>query len=148
MSEGKVARRYARALIEVASEEKLVDVVEQELTAFLAAVDANPELKQVVFNPVFSVDERTAVVKNLSEAASWNQLTHNILVTLTSKDRLSALRSILDAFSGEADRLANRLRAQISSAQPLSEGRLAQIIAGLEKRTERRWSPKRRLMKA
>ena len=100
MSEGKVARRYARALIEVASEENLVDVVESELSAFLKVVHGNDELKQIVFNPVFSVEERSSVVKGLSKSASWNALTHKILLVLVEKERITALEAILDAFSG------------------------------------------------
>lgn len=135
MSEGKIARRYARALIEVASEEGLVDVVEREMGAFLQAVHGNDELKQIIFNPVFSVEERVAVVKSAAQSASWNSLTNRILLMLVEKARINSLEAILEAFSGEADRLANRLRATISSAQPLSQQRLGQIVNGLEKRT-------------
>ena len=51
------------------------------------------------------------------------------------KERINSLASILEAFSSEADRLADRMRAVISSAQPLSEDRLKTIVPSLEKRT-------------
>ena len=138
MSEGKIARRYARALIEVASDAGLVDTVEGELKSFVTAVNDNEELKQVIFNPVFSVEERKAAVEGVSQMASWNPLTHKILMMLVNKERITSLESILEEFSNEADRLANRLRATISSAQPLSEQRLATIVNGLETRTGKR----------
>jgi F-type H+-transporting ATPase subunit delta len=135
MSEGKVARRYAKALIEVASEAGAIDQVEKELEGFLAAVNANDELKQVIHSPVFSVDERVAIVEALAKNGAWGELTHKIIMLLVKKERINSLASILEAFSSEADKLADRMRAVISSAQPLSEDRLKTIVTSLEKRT-------------
>ena len=82
MSEGKVARRYAKALIEVASEAGAIEQVEKELEGFLSAVNANNELKQVIHSPVFSVDERVAIVEALAKNGSWGELTHKIIMLL------------------------------------------------------------------
>jgi F-type H+-transporting ATPase subunit delta len=135
MSEGKVARRYAKALIEVANEAGAIEQVEKELAGFLSTINANEELKQVIHSPVFSVDERVDIVEALAKNGSWGELTHKIIMLLVKKERINSLSSILEAFSLEADKLADRMRAVISSAQPLSEDRFKTIVTSLEKRT-------------
>ena len=135
MSEGKVARRYAKALIEVASEAGAIEQVEKELGSFLGMVNGNDELKQVIHSPVFSVDERVAIVEALAKDGAWGELTHKIILLLVKKERINSLAAILEAFSSEADRLADRMRAVISSAQALSDDRFQTIVSSLEKRT-------------
>ena len=138
MSEGKVARRYAKALIEVASESGAVEQVEKELGNFLALVNGHDELKQVIHSPVFSVDERAAIVGALLTDDSCGALTRKIILLLVKKERINSLAAILEAFSTEADRIADRMRAIIGSAQPLSDDRFQTIVSSLEKRTGKR----------
>ena len=135
MSEGKVARRYAKALIEVASEAGAVEQVERELGSFLELVNGNDELKTIIYSPVFSTDERTAIVEALAKDGAWGDLTHKVILLLVKKERINYLSAILEAFSSEADRIADRMRAVISSAQALSDDRFQQIVSSLEKRT-------------
>ena len=135
MSEGKVARRYAKALIDVASEAGAVEQVEKELGSFLDMVNGNDELKTIIHSPVFSTDERIAIVEALAKGGAWGDLTHKVILLLVKKERINYLSAILEAFSSEADRIADRMRAVISSAQALSDDRFQQIVSSLEKRT-------------
>jgi len=58
---GGLARRYARALIELAREGRTLDSTGQELAAAAAAFD-EPRLRAVVLNPAVDAEARRRIV--------------------------------------------------------------------------------------
>jgi F-type H+-transporting ATPase subunit delta len=58
MSTGPLAKRYARAVLELATEQRLVDRVAKELADFAAMWESSSELRDLFANPKFSADAR------------------------------------------------------------------------------------------
>jgi len=54
MSELTVAIRYAKSFIDLAEEQKKVEVIKKDMDLFYHTLKANPELKAVLANPIVS----------------------------------------------------------------------------------------------
>ena len=61
-----IAKRYAKALVELAEAKKTVDKTKADLTAFVGAVDSQPAIQKLFSSPVFTPENKIAVIKELS----------------------------------------------------------------------------------
>lgn len=146
MQEGTIGRRYARALamaLETAPEARLTKI-EEQLTALGNALDrrtGNHSLRQVVFNPSFSPDQRKQVLGEIAKAHIFDDVTVTFINLLVEKDRLPELPSIARSFRNEVDAKTGRVRATIVTAKAIETKELSAIIAGLEKKTGKKVLP-------
>ena len=69
MIPGSIARRYAKALFSLAVEKGRIEPWSDSLLALGQAIDASPELRDVLQNPAYPRETRAAVVARLAEAA-------------------------------------------------------------------------------
>ena len=132
MQEGTIARRYARALIEVAGDANVVADVQEQISAMSKAIKGQKDLRQVMRNPVFGTEERLKILSQLAHQMQLNEISQKFLTLLVQKDRIKYLDAIVDAYTAEADVLGGRLRAKVISATPLAEGDARRIVDSLE----------------
>ncbi len=116
---GSIARRYAKALFELAVERGKVDAWSASLASLKRAVDASPELRDVLENPIYTKDQRRAIVAQLAARLSLETEPANLLYLLGDRARLADLGSIVTEFGVLADAKLGRLRARVVSAAPL-----------------------------
>src|SRR5687767_14692403 len=99
MSESSVSRRYAQAMIEVATEANVADRVHQDLETFVRAVDTGGgELRRALTTPVFTADERQTVLDQVLPKLGLHHLTANLLRLLNEKGRLAAINDIVRVY--------------------------------------------------
>ncbi len=79
-------------------------------------------------NPVYSRDQRRAIVEKLAGALSLDAEPAHLLFLLGDRNRLPYLAGVVDTFRDLADRHLGRLRARITSAVKLDD-LAAQAIA-------------------
>jgi F-type H+-transporting ATPase subunit delta len=131
-------RRYARALFSLASEENRVASVREELRHLGAALEANPELRDVVAQPLVPAAERRRVLEAVAEKLGASSLVKRFYAYLIDQRRLVAFDTIEAEFVRLADESAGRAKARVKTAQPLSpeqRTRLARALAGRAGRT-------------
>ncbi len=122
MSNVTVARRYARALLEIASERGIVEQLLEQLTSLSRAFSHSRELRNTMLNPSISLEERQAIIKQLAMRAAWHPIMRNFALLLLDKDRLRVIDAIAADFQALADSGAGRVRAQVTSAVALGPG--------------------------
>ncbi|WP_242392639.1 ATP synthase F1 subunit delta [Anaeromyxobacter oryzisoli] len=125
---GSIARRYAKALFALAVETGRVEPWSDALLALEQAVAASPDLRDVLSNPVYSREQRRAIVEQLASALRLDPEPTNLLFLLGDRNRLTYLSGVVDAFRELADQKLGRVRAKITSAVPLDVA-AAQAIA-------------------
>ncbi|MBX2803436.1 MAG: ATP synthase F1 subunit delta [Myxococcales bacterium] len=136
MADSTVARRYAQAMIEVASEADVVDQVGADLTTFSSLLDAEEGmLGDALRSPVFTVEERRGVLDEVLPKLDLHALTANLLRVANDKGRLSLVTQIAHAYGELADERAGRLRVVVQTAEPLSEAMEAEVASALEAQT-------------
>jgi F-type H+-transporting ATPase subunit delta len=134
-----IARRYARALLDVASEAGRVDAVAEQLTAFAQSFAKSPELTDVLLNPAYSRSQRIQVVESVMKAlpGGTDPILDSTLRLLVDRSRLSYLPDIARLFGDMADARAGRVRGRVTTAAPLQGDALARIQATLQQLTQR-----------
>lgn len=138
MSTASLARRYARALLDLASEQRLVDRVKKELEELAAMWASSNELREVFQNPQFSAQVRKDTLTEIVTRAGVSPLVRNTLLYMADSNRILALPEVARSFADLAERAAGTLRAEVTSASPLSESYYLQLQRALELATGKR----------
>ena len=122
-----LAGRYAAALYQLATNSKQVDSILQELNLFNQLIEENEQLQKLVYSPVFGSDEKSAVITQLLRKAKAKDLVVQFIGTITKNGRLFAIKEIISAFNKEVEIKRGKVSAEVVSAIPLDEKRIAQI---------------------
>jgi len=134
MPRAGAARRYAKALFQLAQEAGTVDAVRAELNRFTDALEGSQELRDVLLRPLHSAAERRAVLSGLSDQAGASDLVRNFYTFLIDQRRLIDLSGIREGFESLADELAGLMRATVRSAAPLRQEQLDKLQAALSRK--------------
>ena len=145
MSVRSLARRYASALLELATEQKQVDRVNKDLTDLATMWAASPELRELFENPQFGLAARKSVLTELLTRAAVSPLVKNAALYLADHNRVAALPEIARAFTEIAEAAQGTVRAEVTSAAPLSEAYYIQLQKTLEQATGRKVSIEKKL---
>lgn len=136
MAERAAARRYAAAFLSLAAELDQVEALGKDLDSALEAARSDGGiLLRVLSNPVFTGDERRAVLDALLPQMGLQPMTANLLKLMVDRGRFGALPDLVAIYHDEADALAGRLRVQVSTADPLTPELERDIRAALQAST-------------
>lgn len=135
MKSGAVARRYARALLSSAQDDKALTEVSRDLESLAGMLEQNAQLRGLISNPMLSAAERTEVVLQIASKVGFHPLTVSFIQLLGRKGRLGYVEAIAEAYRLLADAVRGRLRAEVRSTAPLMPDELAQIEKALAART-------------
>lgn len=128
MSTKTAANRYARALFEVAMQEKAdLDLVERDLADFHDLFEREPTLKKVMLNPAVPVTRKRAAMVDLTSRAKTTTIVAKLLVLLAERDRLVVLPDLLASYR---DRLLSHrkvVRAELTTSTPLDAAKTEAI---------------------
>jgi F-type H+-transporting ATPase subunit delta len=134
-----VARRYARALLQLVGDGAGLEKVQRQLSGLAQAIIQIPELKELVVNPAYSRAERTTVLESVANSLGETEpQLLNFLRLLVQRDRIALLPDIARLFRDMADAVAGRVRGRVSSAVPLSEESVRNLTRALERVTQSR----------
>lgn len=138
MSTASLARRYARAVLELATEQRLVDRVKKDLEELSAMWLESAELRELFQNPKFDAEVRKAALSEVITRAGVSPLVRNTVLYLADKNRIAALPDVARAFGEQSERAAGTLRAEVTSAAALPESYYLQLQRALEQATGKR----------
>jgi F-type H+-transporting ATPase subunit delta len=137
MSMRASAARYAKALLDVAIKESDPERAEQELATFVDLVRQNPELQRTLANPVVPAADKRAIAQHSLERLTPTTPSGKLVLLLASRGRLALLPDVLDVYRERLMELRNVLRAEVTTASPLSTERTAQLQQRLTTATGR-----------
>jgi F-type H+-transporting ATPase subunit delta len=126
----RVARRYARALLELA-ERAQAEQWGDELNRLARTVSA-PELMLRLSSPQLSQSARQEAMAKIAERLELSYPLRSFAVVVARHGRISELLSISDAYQDLVDDLLGRTRASITFAVEPSDADVARIVAALE----------------
>ncbi len=130
------ARRYARALLEVALGKGDAARLKDELRQASELVAANGELSAALNHPGLGVERRQRLVKAVF-GGRGSELLNRLLALLAEKDRMALLPEVADAFERAWNQHQGVLTAEAVSAQALDETERGTLRAALESATGR-----------
>jgi F-type H+-transporting ATPase subunit delta len=133
-----IARRYARALLDVAAEVTRTDAVADQLSDFVKALEQSSELSDVFLNPAYTRAQRNQVLESLIKMMGTVEPTlANTLRLLVDRNRLIYLPDIARVYREMADARAGRVRGHVNSATKLPPETLEMLRKNLQQITQR-----------
>ena len=138
MSTRASATRYARALFDVALAQSNVEQVGSDLAAFTGLVPQHPDLERVLTSPAVPAARKRALVEALlSRLELSSDTVSKILLLIADRDRLALLPDMLAVYRERLREHQHVVEAEVTTAEPLSEDRAAQLRQRLAKMTGR-----------
>ena len=138
MTPRAAAMRYARALFDVARKEKLdLKRVEEELAGFAQLVANNEALTWTFFNPAVPAPRKRAVVEQLLRLNPLSPPVSRLLMLLAERDRLTIVDDLTRAFRDRVMDYEQIVRAEVTTAIPLPQDRVAALQRGIARATGR-----------
>jgi F-type H+-transporting ATPase subunit delta len=122
------ASRYARALFDVAvNEQQNLEEIEAQLAEFAELFKQYPTLEKVLLNPAVPVARKRAAVTQLTTTLGVSTMLAKLLDLLASRDRLVVVPDLLSAYRLRLLEYRGVVRAEVTTAVPLSDERARQI---------------------
>lgn len=122
MIRGSIARRYARALLELAKEAGKVEELGEQLRSFADVLTGSPQLFNALLSPAHPPNQRKAVLVKVIEKMKFDPLMRNFILLINDRRRVEHLPGIAVSYRELADDLAGRLRAVVTTATELKAG--------------------------
>jgi F-type H+-transporting ATPase subunit delta len=130
------ANRYAKALFDVALEEKAdLAKVDQELQELVGALKESPELLIAVGRRSVTDVARQSLMEAVSKAMSLSPTMTKMLVLLAKSGKLNLVPEMAAAYRARLLSHQNVVRADVTSAAPLSPEETTALEASLSKVT-------------
>ena len=130
MIEGRLARRYTRALFQLAREAAQEEEVGREIAQFYSAYTSS-ELQRILTNPAFAIDSRKRILIQIANAQGGSVLTTHFLSMLLERDRLGHLPGIVSSYQRLLNESKGRVEAKMVSAIPLEAAHLERLLGTL-----------------
>jgi F-type H+-transporting ATPase subunit delta len=137
MSMRASAARYARALFDVASTESTPEQAEKDLAAFGDVVNAHSELQRTLVNPAVPLQGKRALVHQLLDRLQPVAPVRKLLALLAERDRLELIPDLVTVFHERVMEHRKVVKAEVTTAAPLSPERIAQLRQRLAAATGR-----------
>lgn len=119
MSDNRVAKRYAKSLLELADERNILDAVNKDMQYFSEVIKENRNLLLALKSPILKQEKKKAVL--LAIFKDVQELTKAFFNIITNKNRADILPEIAFGFHRQYNVLKGIQVAHITTASPLNE---------------------------
>jgi len=127
MSTSRIASRYSKSLIDMASASGKLDAVKGDMEAVAAICAESKELRNLLRNPIVKVEDKIAVLAKVF--ANTDKITQDFVAYLTEKRRESELSNVASHFIRAYNEMNGIASATVVSATALSEDTMNQMKA-------------------
>jgi len=131
LRERVVARRYAKALMEIGYREKRIEEIHNELEGIQSMFEKYPEFRKAVFLPIYPLENRKKVLNKVLEKAGFSVSVIRFFDILVEKDRIDLLPTIFSIYQELADKAQNRVRGTLYTPETLGKGDFEKIKEAL-----------------
>jgi len=130
-----IAKRYAKALVQLGSENDLIDGFRKELADVNNLFMTNADVGAAFANPAFTAEQKKQIMQELVARFGCSELVGNFLMLLVDKNRVAFLSQIVATYEILADEQSGTIRPLIKTAFPLDDNQVSKIQDALEKKS-------------
>ena len=134
---GSAARRYAEALLEIATEERAIPVYRRSLEQL--AQTFTPEVIRAVRDPRVPVEQRRAAIA--AAAKSEPKAIRAVLDLMLERDRIGLLPFIATAFDDLVDKREGVVKAKVTTSTALDAAQQSDVVKRLEEASGKKIRP-------
>jgi F-type H+-transporting ATPase subunit delta len=132
---GSLARRYARALLDIGREEKALRRILEEGEAFAALLASSPELREALEAEHVNRRDKQGAVEAAAGKLGLLGSTKNFLLLLAEKGRFAELPAILAELKRMVEEAEGVERVEVSAPSALDGAQREALRAALAERT-------------
>ena len=126
MTEGRISRRYTRAVFQLAREAGNEERVGEEIERFFALYSSS-DLQKVLINPAFAMAPRKQILAQTLQIQQLSPLTVKFLSLLLERDRLVELAGIVSSYRRLLNEVKGRVEARVVSTETLDTTLVEQL---------------------
>lgn len=130
----RVAKRYAKALFELAIDRKKLDLISEDVELIQKILATSDDFTVILSNPLISEQQKLQALSG-TFGKDLQNLSLNFLDLLTEKRRLNLLPEVLEAFKFFVLEHENKLEGEVISAVKLNTNQVDKIRSHMEELT-------------
>jgi F-type H+-transporting ATPase subunit delta len=138
LSQLLIAHRYAKALLQIGIKENTLQGLYDELSAVIGLVESSPDLERLCLYPLIAPGRKAAAFDEILRLAGASETIRRFFVVVAKAARLDLIYRLGDAFSDLYDDHMGILTAEVTSAQPLTDGQWRALAESFSGRTGKR----------
>lgn len=127
MAQTRTAIRYARAVLDLAKDQKLAEVVQADMKSIANAVDASTDLKDMLLSAVIPTATKKSAL--LAVFTGLDKLSVNLIDTLIANKRIAILGTVAQVYTELYNEGEGKQVATVTSAVPLTGALNAKVLA-------------------
>lgn len=121
MKGGAVARRYAKALLDLAVRDNQVAEIGDQLQRHQVLLQGSEDLQAILWHPGVSIDVKADVLKDILDQTQPGVLLRNFILLLLEKDRLRQFDLICQQYEQMANARLGRVMVEVTTAVELDD---------------------------
>ncbi|WP_449246803.1 ATP synthase F1 subunit delta [Desulfarculus baarsii] len=127
-----VAKRYAKALLELGREDGNTELYGKELGAVAQMLADSAELESALVNPGFDFDSRKKLLAAILQKLGVSPMVANFFRLLMDRGRIAAARDIALTYGLLLDEVNGVTRAEVRTAAALNEEEVKRLTQSLK----------------
>ena len=131
----KIARRYAKALLELGKEKGQTEEFRKELQTFAGLLKKHPILEECLASPLYSAENLKKIIVEITNKTATSKIIQNFLCLLIDKRRIQYFSAIEEAYDDFTNELLGYVKARITTATALPDEDYNTLKESLEKVT-------------
>ena len=129
---------YSLALYELAEENKILDQIEDQVSALNKLISESKDFILTIKNPTLKQEDQLNIISLISEKFGFNQLFKKFINFLIFKRRIFYIENILNDFLSICSNKRGEIEAKLISAKKLDSSEIAEIKSELSKKKQER----------
>lgn len=123
-----VAKRYAKALFEIARDQNRISSIEEELQAVVSVLRSNEDFYKLIVHPGLTASAKNGILQQVF-GAQLSETVLNTLMLLVDKGREELLEALVDYYTAIANESLGQARAIVYTPVALSEQELQHVAS-------------------
>jgi len=116
----KAAGRYAKSLIDLATENQALEAIKDDMFRFEQVVDDHSQLEAILKNPIVPLDKKQGILNGLF-GGKVNAITESFFKLMVNKGRSGILFETAKQFMAQYQALKGIVNAEVTSAIALTD---------------------------
>ncbi len=133
MIDTTLAKRYAKALVEIGQANDALDKYGSDLTALSGIIAESRDFREVLESPVFTKDDKKRIARDILNKIGADPMVINFVNVLIDRKRINQLDGVETAYRSRVDEIRGITRGEVISAESLEESDLGRVTEALSK---------------
>jgi len=133
MAGARAALRYAKAVLSLATDQKAVEAVNNDMKLITKTIADNKDLRVMLQNPVVRPSVKKTVLNEVFKNTST--ITGNLVTTLITNKRIALLEEVALKYNQLYDTLNGIQIAKVTTAVPLTDDLKSKVLAKVKELT-------------